>query len=87
MSATDEFLSSDELATFLKVGKHTPPKWRSRGEGPPWCKFGKTVRYPKDAALEWAKSCLRNSRVARWLPSTQTLTRRRGRDKRKRRPE
>lgn len=49
-----ELLTEAELAEFLKIGRSTAERWRSTGEGPPWCRLGThRVRYPRAAVLAW----------------------------------
>ncbi|RTL96161.1 DNA-binding protein [Ancylobacter aquaticus] len=53
-------LNTPELAALLKdviglpVAKKSLEKLRCVGGGPPFQRFGRDVRYPREAALEWA---------------------------------
>jgi predicted DNA-binding transcriptional regulator AlpA len=52
-------LTPKEAAEFLKVSVSWLAKTRmpeKRGDGPPYIKFGKSVRYSEPALLEWLKS-------------------------------
>jgi predicted DNA-binding transcriptional regulator AlpA len=52
----EALLEPGEAAAFLKVSLSWLAKARQRGEGPPYCKFGRSVRYSKSALLVWLKS-------------------------------
>lgn len=53
-------LNTPELASLLKdviglpVAKKSLEKMRCVGGGPPFQRFGRDVRYPREAALGWA---------------------------------
>ena len=49
-------LTPKEAAKLLKVSLSWLAKARMRGDGPPYIKFGKSIRYPEAALLEWLKS-------------------------------
>lgn len=47
-------LDPDQLSAYLGVPRRTIDGWRSgRGDGPPFVKFGKTVRYPEHRLVAW----------------------------------
>jgi len=49
------FLTPEQAAEILNVQPQTLAKWRMLGEGPPYSKFGRAVRYPDGPLYEWAK--------------------------------
>jgi len=49
-------LTPREAAKLLKVSLSWLAKARMRGDGPPYIKFGKSIRYSESALLEWLKS-------------------------------
>jgi hypothetical protein len=49
-------LTPMEAANFLKLSLSWLAKARMRGEGPPYIKFSKSIRYSEVALLEWLKS-------------------------------
>lgn len=49
-------LTAKEAAKLLKVSLSWLAKARMRGDGPPYIKFGKSVRYGEAAVLLWLKS-------------------------------
>jgi excisionase family DNA binding protein len=48
-----EFWTSDYVAELLGLQRNTLEKWRVRGEGPPFAKFGGRVRYRRSDVLAW----------------------------------
>lgn len=57
-SSLPRLLSIDELAAYLGVPRRTLDGWRLRRVGPPFVKFGKTVRYPEHALRRWMDDCI-----------------------------
>jgi hypothetical protein len=55
-TATIVLLTPKEAATLLKVSQSWLAKARMRGDGPPYIKFGKSVRYTEAALLTWLKA-------------------------------
>jgi hypothetical protein len=43
----DEFLSEEAAAAAIGKSLRTLRQWRRRGIGPPYVKFGRTIRYRK----------------------------------------
>lgn len=53
----DEYLTTEETAKMLKVGKSTLEQGRLNGCGPRFTKFGKkTIRYKVDDVVAWGKT-------------------------------
>jgi predicted DNA-binding transcriptional regulator AlpA len=52
-------LTPKETAARLKVSTSWLAKARMTGDGPPYIKFGKSVRYTEAALQAWLKSHLR----------------------------
>lgn len=51
-----ELLDSKEAASFLRVTPRTLRNWRHRGDGPPYIKLGRAVRYTKKDLEDWIKA-------------------------------
>ncbi|WP_162798017.1 hypothetical protein SuNHUV7_31000 (plasmid) [Pseudoseohaeicola sp. NH-UV-7] len=52
-----KLMTTPECAEFLGVGKDIMFEWRRSGDGPPYLHItARTLRYDRDAVLEWAKS-------------------------------
>ena len=45
--------TTDEVAAYLRIPKHTLENWRSQGKGPNWRKTGRVVTYDWDEVEEW----------------------------------
>jgi predicted DNA-binding transcriptional regulator AlpA len=57
-------LTPREAASFLRVSESWLAKARMQGDGPPYVKVGRSVRYPEGALLQWMKSRLHLSTSA-----------------------
>jgi predicted DNA-binding transcriptional regulator AlpA len=55
-SAPETLLTPAEAAAFLKVSLSWLAKARQRGEGPPYAKLGRSVRYSPSVLVAWLKS-------------------------------
>ncbi len=53
VSDQDSLLNEDEAAKFLAVSVRTLQAWRTRGIGPPFVRLGRSVRYVRQALLDW----------------------------------
>lgn len=52
----NEYLTTEEAAQMLKVGKSTLEQARLKGTGPKFIKFGpKIIRYKVDDIVAWGK--------------------------------
>jgi hypothetical protein len=49
-------LTPKEAAGLLKVSTSWLAKARMRGDGPPYIRFGRAIRYGEAALLQWMKS-------------------------------
>jgi excisionase family DNA binding protein len=49
-------LTPKEAAKLLKVSLSWLAKARMRGDGPPYIKIGKSIRYSEAALLQWLRS-------------------------------
>ena len=56
LKSTDRLLTPKEAAEFLRVSISWLAKARMRGDGPPYVKIGRAVRYPEGALHQWMKS-------------------------------
>lgn len=54
----DRLLTPKEAGDFLRVSGSWLAKARMRGDGPPYVKIGRSVRYPESALVQWMKSHL-----------------------------
>lgn len=54
-------LTPQEAAERLKLSVSWLAKARMRGDGPPYIKVGRSVRYPEPALLQWMKGRMRTS--------------------------
>ena len=52
----DELLTPKEAAVLLKVSVSWLAKARMRGDGPPFIKIGRAIRYWEAALIQWMKS-------------------------------
>ena len=50
-------MTPKEAAHLLRVSLSWLAKARMRGDGPPYIKIGRAVRYAEPALLQWMKSC------------------------------
>jgi len=51
-----EWLTPRDAANFLRLSESWLAKARMRGDGPPYAKFGRTVRYGKGGLVQWTKA-------------------------------
>jgi predicted DNA-binding transcriptional regulator AlpA len=54
----ERLLTPREAAVFLRVSESWLAKARMRGDGPPYVKIGRSIRYPEGALLQWTKAHL-----------------------------
>lgn len=55
-TAADFHLTPSETANELRVSTSWLAKARMRGDGPPFYKFGRAVRYSKSGIAQWLRS-------------------------------
>lgn len=56
------YLNERQLCGQLGIAAVTARKWRARGEGPPFAKLGRLVRYAREDVEAWLRACtFRNS--------------------------
>ena len=60
-SAPERLLTVRDAANVLRLSESWLAKARMRGDGPPYVKFGRSIRYLESALVEWMKSHLRLS--------------------------
>lgn len=53
---TGEHFTREQAAVFLALQPQTLAAWTSRGEGPPYIKVGRSVRYRKSDIEAWLES-------------------------------
>ena len=54
-------LTPQETAARLKVSRSFLAKARTRGDGPPFIRVGRSIRYPDTDLFEWMRSRRRSS--------------------------
>lgn len=55
-SPTPSYVAEHEVADLLCQSVRTLQKWRGAGSGPPFYKFGQSVRYELSEVIDWAKA-------------------------------
>jgi predicted DNA-binding transcriptional regulator AlpA len=55
-AAVERMLTSPEASRLLRVSHSWLAKSRMRGDGPPYAKIGRSVRYAESTLLRWMKS-------------------------------
>lgn len=55
-SAIPTVLTEKETATRLKLSRSWLAKARMRGDGPPFLRIGRSIRYAETALVQWMKS-------------------------------
>jgi excisionase family DNA binding protein len=58
---TSQLLKPKAAAEFLNLGQSTLAKLRATGEGPPFRKLGRSVRYSRDDLQAWADAHVQSS--------------------------
>ena len=51
LDGLDQWLTEDEAAAAAGKTKRTLRQWRRRGVGPPYTRFGRTIKYRKPAFI------------------------------------
>lgn len=49
----DALLTERDVAALFRLEVRTVAKWRERSDGPPFVKYGKSVRYQRRALRQW----------------------------------
>jgi hypothetical protein len=52
----ERLLTPNDAANFLRVSLSWLAKARMRGDGPPYIKIGRSIRYAEVALVQWMKS-------------------------------
>ena len=60
-TSVERFLTVGEAAAFLRLSESWLAKARMRGDGPPYVKIGRAIRYSESALLHWMRSNTRLS--------------------------
>jgi hypothetical protein len=60
-TAITTLMTPKETAAFLKVSLSWLAKARMRGDGPPYIRVGRSIRYGEAALIQWMKSRQRSS--------------------------
>lgn len=50
---TDDLLTTEEVAEWIRVSPMTIRDWRKKGRGPRALKIGHAVRYPRREVAAW----------------------------------
>jgi predicted DNA-binding transcriptional regulator AlpA len=61
LNSAERLLTPKDAANFLRVSPSWLAKARMKGDGPPFAKIGRSVRYGEGALVQWMKSRLRLS--------------------------
>jgi predicted DNA-binding transcriptional regulator AlpA len=61
LSSGERLLPPGEAANFLRLSTSWLAKARMSGDGPPYVKLGRSVRYRESALVQWLKSRTRLS--------------------------
>jgi hypothetical protein len=61
MDAEIEYMPPRQFARLIGVSESTLAKKRMAGDGPPYVKVGRSVRYSRDAGLAWMSGHARRS--------------------------
>lgn len=61
LNCLERLLTPHEAADFLRVSDSWLAKARMRGDGPPFLKVGRSIRYSRAALVKWLNSQLRVS--------------------------
>jgi predicted DNA-binding transcriptional regulator AlpA len=56
VTAFDRLLTPRDAAAFLRVSESWLAKARMRGDGPPYVKVGRCVRYPESSLVRWMRA-------------------------------
>ena len=56
LNSRERLLTPREAADFLRVSPSWLAKARMRGDGPPFVKIGRSIRYRESDLLQWMKS-------------------------------
>lgn len=59
--AAIKLLTPKEAAQLLKISESWLAKARMRGDGPPFIKVGRAIRYSETALLQWMRAHQRSS--------------------------
>jgi predicted DNA-binding transcriptional regulator AlpA len=57
----ERLLTANDAANILRLSTSWLAKARMRGDGPPYVKLGRSIRYGEAALAQWMKSRLRLS--------------------------
>jgi predicted DNA-binding transcriptional regulator AlpA len=60
-TAIPTLMTPNEAAEILKVSLSWLAKARMRGDGPPYIRVGRSIRYAEAALIQWMKSRQRSS--------------------------
>lgn len=69
-TATQEFLTTKEVAAILRISRRSLENLRWRGGGPPYFKIGHCVRYGRKQLDEWIAERARVN-TSEWPSNTQ----------------
>ena len=56
LNSAERLLTPKDAANFLRVSVSWLAKARMRGDGPPYVKLGRAIRYREGALLQWLRS-------------------------------
>ena len=56
LNSSERLLTARDAANFLRLSQSWLAKARMRGDGPPYVKLGRSIRYTETGVLQWMKS-------------------------------
>ena len=56
LNSGERLLTPKDAANLLRLSESWLAKARMRGDGPPYVKLGRTIRYREGALLQWLRS-------------------------------
>jgi predicted DNA-binding transcriptional regulator AlpA len=56
LSCRERLLTADDAANLLRLSPSWLAKARMRGDGPPYVKLGRSIRYTETGILQWMRS-------------------------------
>jgi len=72
MHTQSEYLNTIDAAAYLRISRKSLEMARCRGDGPPFIKVGRTVRYERNALDGFMRAHLRTKTV-RTCPAKKSL--------------
>jgi excisionase family DNA binding protein len=55
-----KMLWTKDVAKLLRLSERTIERMRERGDGPPWCKCGRSILYQRSDLDDWLRAAVKN---------------------------